>query len=111
MIKNSILQEIENWKRDNNIKAKNKYIPLLECYRRIHQFNKGSMNENLVLIAYPSEVKAVRDCFNLSNGKETPRVLNWYNLTDKGKKIISDLMSRISWNEKEINQFIFDLVY
>lgn len=111
MIKNSVIQEIENWKKDNNIKSKKKTYPLLESYRRIHQFNNGRTDIELLLLAFPSEIKPVKDCFKCtsSGGKETPKNLNWYKLTDKGKNIISDLMNRINWNEKDLNQWIFDL--
>ncbi|MDA3780326.1 MAG: hypothetical protein PF487_08955 [Bacteroidales bacterium] len=111
MIKNSVLMQIEDWKKDNNIKAKEKFIPLLECYRRIYQFNNGNIHEKLLIPALPSEVKGAKEYFEPSYSRITPRVINWYKLTNEGKRVINNLMNRISWNRDELNQWIFDLNY
>ncbi len=111
MIKNSVLQEIENWKKDNNIRAKAKYVPLLECYRRIHQFNNGDIDTELLFPALLSEVKQIKEYVEPTYARLTPRAINWYKLTNEGKKIIRDLINRINWNQDELNQWIFDLNY
>ena len=102
------LIKIDQWKREFNIVAKKKYIPLLECYRRINSFHDGNLHGNLQMLALPSEIKPVSRYFK-PVGKEIPRVNNWYNLTDEGKKVIGDLMNRITWNQKEMGQYIFDM--
>lgn len=107
-MKNSTLIKIDQWMRDNNIVAKKKYIPLLECYRRINSFHDGDLNSNLQMLALPSEIKPVGRYF-YPVGTEIKRANNWYNLTDEGKKVIRDLMNRITWNQKEMGQYIFDM--
>ncbi|MFW6273014.1 MAG: hypothetical protein ACOC2U_04480 [bacterium] len=107
-MKNSTLKEIDKWMRDNNILAKKKHIPLLECYRRINSFHYGNLNSNLQMLALPSEIKPVSRYF-YPVSQEIPRVYNWYNLTDEGKKVIGDLRNRIVWNQKEMGLYILNM--
>ena len=67
---------------------------LSEIYRRLNYFHKGNLSENLLYLALPSEAKIISE-FDLIKpySKEIPRVLNWYNLTEKGKKFFSNYIT------------------
>jgi len=66
---------------------------LTEIYRRLNFFHKGDLNTDLLYPAFPSEAKIIREYGLIApsnlNGKERPRVLNWYSLTEKGKVFFS----------------------
>ena len=60
---------------------------LSEIYRRLNYFHNGNLNESLLLLSMPFNAKVLKP-FGLIEpyrNKETPRVLNWYNLTTKGR--------------------------
>ena len=107
-MKNNILLKIESWKKRNNVTTKPLYTPLLESYRRAMEFKKGDFSSNLLLLAYPSEVKQCKKWL-IPCSKETPRVLNWYKLTEEGKIVLQDLNKSIGWNSKEMNDYFFNL--
>ena len=51
------------------------------------EFKEGDKNKPMIFLGMPSEVKGLKSKGILTpyGGKETKRVLNWYNLTEKGK--------------------------
>lgn len=107
-MKNSVLIKIEEWKKENDLTRKSKYEPILDAYRRINQFGKKDINYNMALLELPSSVKEISHLITPSFGTVIPRVLNWFKLNEEGKKVILDLMNRIVWNEKEMNEEFFN---
>lgn len=80
---------------------------LSEIYRRLNYFHNGDLNTNLLYLAFPSEAKKIAAYGLIQvHGKETPKVLNWYNLTDKGKKFFSNYVTKSKLSE-ETNHDIF----
>ena len=69
---------------------------LSEIYRRLNKFHKGNLDANLLLLAFPYEAKKIKR-FDIIEpaGNETPRVLNWYKLTKKGKIFFSNYIEEI----------------
>ena len=65
-------------------------IQLTEVRRRIREFKGGDKNAGMIYLGFPSEVKGLKDKGILTpyGGRETKRALNWYNLTEEGKKHI-----------------------
>lgn len=62
---------------------------LTEVKRRIIQFKGGDKNKPMIYLAYPSEVKTlVQKGILTPYSREIVKVLNWYNLTEEGKKHI-----------------------
>ena len=65
-------------------------VVIEEVCRRINTFKNGDKSASMVYLGYPSEVKTL-----IQKGILTPfspekkRVLNWYNLTQKGQNLIS----------------------
>jgi acyl-[acyl carrier protein]--UDP-N-acetylglucosamine O-acyltransferase len=59
---------------------------LTEIYRRLNYYHKGNVDEVLMLQAVPSDVRCI-DKFDFIKPykEETPRIYNWYSLTEKGK--------------------------
>ena len=74
---------------------------LTEIYRRLNYFNRGNLETHLLIQDLPSEVKGLKDKNIVihSNQKETPRVVNWYKLTPKGKQLFKNYIGRISEDE------------
>lgn len=105
-MKNSHFVEIDKWKKRNSLTRQSQVNPLLEAFRRINMFKKGDVNAKMVMLAFPSELRDAVDFFTPTN-TETAKVQNWYDLTEKGKQVIKDLP--LVWNEKEMNEHIFDL--
>jgi hypothetical protein len=99
---------IYQWAIENSLKRKNVKNMMLEAWRRVHMFHRGNVNENLIVLALPSQVKGLEDFLIPSSGL-TPRVYNWFKLTSKGKQVINDLSSKINFSEKRHNQQIFNL--
>ena len=100
---------LNNWIRKHKLK-KPVYLNMLETYRRINMFHNGDIDSRMVLLAYPSEVKQSIEYGLLKPySKVQPYCLSWYDLTEKGKNLISDLMNEITWNEKEMNNSTFNL--
>jgi hypothetical protein len=59
---------------------------ITEIRRRIRVFNKDMV---MVYLGYPSEVKSlIQKGILTPYSSQTPRVLNWYNLTELGKNTI-----------------------
>ena len=61
---------------------------LQEVRRRITEFKGGDKTKPMIYLGYPSEVKTLiaKGILKAYSG-EIPRVLNWYNLTEKGKEL------------------------
>lgn len=61
---------------------------LEETQRRIKQFKGDDKSGVMVYLGWPSEMKTLiaKGYYTGYGGRENKRVLNWYNLTDKGKK-------------------------
>lgn len=64
-------------------------IQLTEIYRRLGYFKNWNLDSDLLTLHLPSEIKTLKakDILKPSY-KEIPRVLNWYNLTKKGKELL-----------------------
>lgn len=61
---------------------------LTEVFRRLNYFNRGNIDQPLLLLALPSEAKPLLEAgFITPSSREIPRVLNWYKLTNKGKEL------------------------
>lgn len=90
---------------------KNKYCTheqnkvLSEVYRRLNYFHHGNVDEPLLMLALPSDIKKIAE-FGLLKpySKEVPRALNWYNLTGKGKEYFKDHIVNI---REETNANLF----
>lgn len=61
---------------------------LTEVYRRLNYFNQNNLDERLLMLAFPNEVKTLKQKGILRpSSTETVRVQNWYTLTEKGKEL------------------------
>lgn len=68
---------------------------LTEIYRRLNYFHNGDMNTKLLLLSMPSNAKALKERGFISPyGKEQNRCLSWYSLTDKGKCLFKNYITR-----------------
>jgi len=77
-------------------------IWLTEIYRRLNYFHKGDTNTELLLLAYPGDVKTVKDKGILKPSfNERPRSLNWYSLTQKGKELFKNHIRKDKITEAE----------
>lgn len=92
-------------KRKQFTQAQNKILS--EIYRRLNKFHNGDLNTNLLYLGFPSEAKIIAE-FNLIEcyGKEIPRVLNWYKLTEKGKNFFWNYITKRKLDE-DTNHKIF----
>jgi len=99
-------KEIDDWEKRNGLTRRAERVLLLETWRRINMYHKGNINDTMVLLSIPSDVKQTKGLF-IPYSNEIPKALNWYNLTKKGQEIIKDL--NLVWNEKEMNYFIYNL--
>jgi len=102
---------IYDWVKAHNLKKAQQMI-LIETWRRLHMSGKGDMNEKCLTLAFPSEVKTSKEFLKNSYGSETPRINNWYSLTEKGKELMKDLSQRLSFKDgKDIlsNEFNLEL--
>ncbi len=69
---------------------------LTEIYRRLNFFHKGDLNEIMLLSEFPHRAKClVKLGLIKPYSKETQRVYNWYNLTDKGKLFFSNYIEKV----------------
>jgi hypothetical protein len=69
-----------------------------EAWRRVfikHPFEVKSLNDRFLGLGFPSEYKPAVDAglMRPSHG-ETPRVLNWYCLTELGQKIVKQAIRK-----------------
>lgn len=83
----------------NNKLSKSQTNNLVECYRRVMNFKKGNENDTMVLLNYPRLVKGSNNLF-IPYSKEQNKCLQWYSLTENGKKLINELKTLITWNEQ-----------
>lgn len=85
--------------------AENKVLS--ETFRRLNYFHNGNLNTNLLLLAMPSEVKTLKEKGILKcSSNEIPKVLNWYNLTEAGKKLFAPYSKRNKLSDKQ-NHVLF----
>ena len=77
-------------------------IQLTEVYRRLGYFQKWNLNEHLLMLAFPSEVKTLKqkDILEPSH-KESKRSLCWYRLTEEGKKLFQQYSNLPKLSEQE----------
>lgn len=100
---------IHEWKVENKLNKYVLYAPLLEGYRRLNMFNKNDLGSKLLVLALPSFMKsAINAGYFVCASTETPRVNNWYKLTRKGKIAMCDLINSIHWDEKNMNEYLFN---
>lgn len=103
-MESTLIYESESFKNNRDmcqIYFKTPQVKILtEIYRRLNFFHKGNVNEKLMLLALPSEVKSIKE-FGIIEpyNKEVPRTTNWYSLTTKGKMFFKNYIKKIS--EKE----------
>lgn len=96
------------WKRENGLNQP-EFYNLVECFRRLNQFNKD-LDDNLMLLATPSEVKQAKQLdILIASFHETPRTTNWYKLTEKGQQLISKLCKKCNfvWTD-ELNLQLYE---
>lgn len=81
---------------------------LTEVYRCLNYFHKGNLDERLMLLALPSEVKSLIEKGILKvHGKEVKRAYNWYGLTDKGKELFKSHVTKERLSKSD-NLALFD---
>ena len=97
-----------NWRIKKGFTRKEQYLPIINIYRRLNMFKNCNVNANLIISAFPSEVKHVKGLL-VPSDVETPRIINWYNLSKLGKELMQELMSELTWNKKEMNSCIFNM--
>lgn len=95
-------------KKTNKGFSKKENIILSEIYRRLNYFHKGNLNEPLMLLALPSDVKIIKEYGLIMpyGNKETPRIFNWYSLTEKGKQFFSHYIENI---DEETNTKLYNV--
>lgn len=92
---------------------------LTEIYRSLNYFHHGKLDEPLVVLEYPSNMKSlVKIGMVKSYSRERPKELNWYSLTEKGqnffkkystKKRLSQEMSMKIFEGKYVKEFNYKL--
>jgi len=100
---------MKNSKIEHFLKKENEV--LTEIYRNLNYFHNGNLDERLMFMEYPSKVKPIMK-FGLIKpyNTETPKQLNWYSLTDKGKLFFKRYLTKSKLSE-EINFKIFNGEY
>jgi len=79
---------------------------LTEIYRRLNYFHSGDLNHSSLFLGLPSEANLIKKYGIIKPySKETPRALNWYNLTDKGKEFFKHYIRKVS---SETNLQLYD---
>jgi hypothetical protein len=71
-------------------------------------FKMKKIDTSMILLSAPSYVKSSKKYYT-PYSREKAYTLNWYNLTDKGKQVIEDLMANLKWNKKEMNMYLFKI--
>jgi hypothetical protein len=70
------------------LNSKDKEV-LTEVRRRIKEFKNSDIHAKMVFLGLPNEAKSLINKGILTPySTETPRVRNWYNLTELGKQFI-----------------------
>lgn len=79
---------------------------LVEAGRRAVLKSDSSIDGSFVGLGYPSEYKqAIEDGYMKPSFGENERVLNWYCLTEKGKKIVK----KFNLKTKDFDEFDLNL--
>lgn len=101
-----------SFKNENKLKQKD-FRLLLEAYRRAMMFNTDKPLEVAWLgLGTPSQYKS--EFFTTVSGRETPKVTNWYKLTESGLKIFYKLLKDYPFPQNlkkrnELNSKLFNL--
>lgn len=70
--------------------GKTERVSLSEIYRRLNYFHKGDVNTIQLLLSYPSKAKSILMLGIIEpTYREIEGALNWYKLTELGKKFFS----------------------
>lgn len=73
---------------------KKERIELTELYRRLNTLCKSNLDEKLMYLASPGDAKILINLGLIVPYRfETPRVLNWYSLSERGKRFFSDYIN------------------
>lgn len=81
---------------------------LSETYRRLNYFHSGNLDEKLLLLSRPNKVKTLKEKGILKPySKEIHRALNWYNLTEAGKLLFKNHITKHRLSE-ETNYKLFN---
>ena len=79
---------------------------LTEIYRRLNYFHKGNVNEPFMLLEMPNMAKSIINIGLIEPAcRETPRVLNWYKLTESGKTFFNNYIEVVN---EEANTKLFN---
>jgi hypothetical protein len=88
---------IRVWKESNKLSLKNAHM-LLEAYRRYHMFHKDEpLNKAWVGLGYVPHYKSK---YFYPIHDMSPRVQQWWGLTDEGVRVVEDLISKLKWKEE-----------
>lgn len=80
---------------------------LTELYRRLNCLCDSNLDEKLMYLALPGEAKILINLELIVPYKfEKPRVLNWYCLSERGKRFFSDYIN--TGISDEMNQAMFE---
>lgn len=80
---------------------------LTELYRRLNCLCDSNLDEKLMYLASPGEAKILINLELIVPYRfERPRVLNWYSLSERGKRFFSDYIN--TGISDEMNQAMFE---
>ena len=84
--------------------VKNKLTPrisilLLESYRRFNKFNDNKKPLNQVWVGLGTKTEYNNSYFKPITC-HNPKYTAWYGLTEKGVKVVQDLLDTLPWKEK-----------
>lgn len=96
---------VDDWRNRHNLN-KATFLLMIECWRRVMQFQNGNLDYDLLTLSTHSATKNHRNLLVPSRG-EIKSATNWYKLTEEGKKIVKDLMDNLVWEEK-YNHIVFN---
>ena len=97
-----------NFKNMKNKFNKSESKVLTQIYRCLNYFHGGNVEHNLMVMLYPTEYMILSK-YDLIKPYSTtePRVQDWYNLTENGKKFFSNYITPERLSE-ELNLSIFE---
>lgn len=107
MTRSQVITAVNNWKADKKLTKKAAWC-FVEIYRRVKQFHHDNYDARSVMLAYPSEVTGIKQFLVVTHEPETPKVLNWYNLTAEGQELTKTLEAYLPWDDK-LNEVLYDL--
>lgn len=98
---------VGSWSKKFSLCANDRNL-LLEAYRRYHQFARRdgkTISDAWLGLGTPSTY-GKSSYFRPLDGKATPRVRNWWLLTDKGVDVVVDLIAALPW-DNDYSEIIF----